>query len=255
MLDCQERVWDEPPRLFLFLWDLHVLQLRIMKKLLLLIGTILVLGAGCGQHTAEVVPQNGTDELVGSSSSSPLEQPPRATDVTIGGQDEHVESASASTSQQPPEVQKNPVADLKELPAVDPTLAASIDDSAWIHAATRNGTATVTSPTKGSYSPTWTYTLLANDDPHLKGNCYLTDATIYKRTNFSGVENVCQTTTSLTPGPGTRTDYYIFHDVFEGSSGKQVTRTHLLTFSKIYPAGFNMEEYSATIERIINILD
>jgi hypothetical protein len=78
---------------------------------------------------------------------------------------------------------------------------------------------------------------------------------VFKRTNFSGVENVCQTTTALSEGPGKRTDYYIFHDEYQDSSGKQATRTHLLTFTKTYPAGFKMDEYSVVIERIINILD
>jgi hypothetical protein len=146
-------------------------------------------------------------------------------------------------------------AELKEMPAVK-SLPDPFDDSSWVTTYTKTSVA-LKAPVKGRYAPTWTYSVLKNDDPHLKGNCYVTDDTVYKRTEFTSYEkgSVCQTTTALNPGPGTRTDYFVFHNGYANSKGEQVTETHLFTFVKNYPADFDMDTYSSTIERVINIID
>lgn len=132
----------------------------------------------------------------------------------------------------------------KELPPTT-ELAQPIDDSAWITNTMKSGIVLKT-PTKTTYTPTsWTYTLLASDDAHLQGDCYMTENTVYAKTAFNGRENVCQTTTELNDGPSERTDYFVFH------TGKQ---TQLFTFVKKYPAGFDMNAYGATIAHIIDLI-
>ncbi len=145
------------------------------------------------------------------------------------------------------------VSDMNELPAITPS-ATPIDDSAWKTTTTKTGV-TLRAPIKGSYAPTWTYTLLANDDPHLKGDCYVTENTVYKRTTGFSFETACQTTTALNAGPSERTDYFVFHSYYEDSAGKQVAKNNLFTFTKKYPANFDMNAYSAVLEHIINIID
>jgi hypothetical protein len=196
----------------------------VMKKLPLIMGAVAVaalLGAGCAEQPAAQAPQPA------ATNTAPGQTAPK----TVGA------------------------GELKDLPAVK-SLPDPFDDSSWVTTTTKTGVA-LKAPVKGTFAPTWTYTLLKNDDPHLNGNCYVTEDTVYKRTEFTGYESgsACQTTTALNPGPGVRTDYFVFHNGYENSKGVQVTETHLFTFTKTYPAGFDMDTYGATIERVINIID
>ena len=211
-----------------------------MKKFVLITGTFAVLallGAGCAGKPAANSPQQPSSPA--ANSPQPAANSPQP--------------AAPSAAQ--PSVNNGTTAELKEMPAVK-SLPDPFDDTSWVTTETKTGVA-LKVPVTGSFVPTWTYALLKNDDPHLKGNCYVTEDTVYKRTEFTGYENgsVCQTTTELNPGPGVRTDYFVFHDGYANSKGVQVTETHLFTFTKTYPAGFDMDTYSATIERVINIID
>ena len=169
----------------------------------------------------------------------------------------------ATNSQQPatpaapaaaqPSVNNGTVAELKAMPAITPS-AEPIDDSVWKTTATRAGI-TVKMPVKGSFAPNWTYTLLDNNDPHLKGNCYVTDATVYNdETSFADLSNACQTTTELNPGPSERTDYFVFQTSYANSKGAQVTQINLITLTKSYSAGFDMNAYSAVVQQIFKII-
>ncbi len=143
---------------------------------------------------------------------------------------------------------------LKDAPAIIPSSEPLEDDRNWSTATTRTGI-TLTFPAKGTNAPKWAYTLLDNSDPRLKGDCYVTDTTVYKRTDFSSFERACQTTTSFEAASGTRMDYFVFRTSYQDEEGNQITRTHLFTFTKTYPVGFNMNGYDLILEKIINIID
>jgi hypothetical protein len=198
-----------------------------MKKAILLIGTVVMLGAGCSQQNVSQTPPTSVDTNIDSGSSSPSGVPPLTPQATDGG--------------------------LTDLPAVDASKAPPMDASTWSKTALHIGL-TLTYPTKGLNAPTWTYAFLATDDSHLKGNCYVTDATVYKKTDFTGFDSACLTTTALAAGPGTRTDYFTFNKATTDSTGKAVMRTHLFTFTKTYPAGFDMDGYTATLEKVIGLI-
>jgi hypothetical protein len=121
-----------------------------------------------------------------------------------------------------------------------------IDDSGWERYATKAGIV-VNYPTKGGYSPTWSYRMLMTDDPQLKGVCYEAADAVYERTLIPSHDDACQTTTSFDGSQaGTRTDYFAF---------RKDGRVNLLTFIKEYPAGFDMDEYSATLDHIIGRIE
>lgn len=184
-----------------------------MKKYLLLLGIVVMMGAGCDATTD--------------------------TQTTTGDQAQS-DTSAAQEPTTPPPAQTG----LQVLPAIGADAAADVDVTGWSKTTLRSG-AEITVPVKGTYAPTWTYTLLENDDTHLQGGCYVTDATVYARTTFAGRENVCLTTTALADGPGTRTDYYVFtSDAVKG-------KTQMYTFTKTYPAGFDMNAYGAVMERVI----
>jgi hypothetical protein len=191
-----------------------------MKKFALITGTFAVLallGAGCAGEPTTNSPQQ---------SSSPAAQTP---------------------------AKNSAIAGLKEMPAITPP-AEAIDDSAWKTTATRAGV-TVKMPIKGPFAPNWTYTLLDNNDPHLKGNCYVTDATVYKdEASFADFTDACQTTSELNPGPGERTDYFVFQTSYPTSKGAQATQTNLITLTKSYSTGFDMNAYSAVVQQIFKII-
>jgi hypothetical protein len=199
-----------------------------MKKTFLLIATIALLGAGCSQ---ESVPQNPQTEA-----------------------DIQAESASSTSSDTPSETPEIVSGDLKKMPAPDTSKAPQMDVSTWSTTELKIGVK-LTAPTKGANAPTWTYSLLANDDSHLKGNCYVTEATVGQRTDVAGRADSCLTTTALDAGPGTRTDYFVFRKETPDAAGKQVSRTHLFTFTKVYPAGFDMDAYAATLDQIIGLIE
>ena len=205
-----------------------------MRKLTLIMGTVAVLamlGAGCADEPGAETPAANTP------ANAPVNTPVNAPTA---------ENSNAN-------VPLNVV--LKDLPAVK-SFSDPYDDSSWVTTTTKTGVA-LKVPIKGAFAPTWTYALLDNNDPHLQGGCYVTADTVYKRTKFTGYADgtVCQTTTEINPGPGERTDYFVFHDGGMNSKGVQETRTHLFTFTKKYSAGFDMDTYGATIERVVNIID
>ncbi len=194
---------------------------RTMKKIFLMIGAVVLLGAGCNQ-----VPP------VPSTTETPVES-------------ETSESATTSQEQPPKDVASD---DLPESPPVAETSEAVVVDETWIKTTTRSGV-TLTYPVKGAFAPQWTYTRLASDDARLQGDCYVTDAVVSKRTEVAGHEQACQTTTALDAGPGTRTDYFVFR------SGEGSTATiHLFTFTKEYKAGFDMDKYGAVLAKVIEII-
>jgi hypothetical protein len=196
-----------------------------MKKFALLIGAVAavaLLGAGCAQEPT--APEQGAAANANANANTPA----------FGGDQTTSNNTNAPLT----------IGELKEMPALAP-LTTPIDDSTWITTTMRSGVVLKT-PSKTALTPTsWTYTLLDSSDSHLKGDCYVTANTVYTKTSFSGFENVCQTTTELNAGPSERTDYFVFH------TGKQ---TQLFTFIKKYPAGFDMNAYSATIEHIIGLI-
>jgi hypothetical protein len=146
------------------------------------------------------------------------------------------------------------ITNLSDLPEFNRSLADVENEHTWSVATTKTGV-TLTYPTKGKYAPTWTYALLANDDSHLQGMCYVTESIVYKQTENPGYENSCQTTTALNAGPGTRTDYFVFQNGYIDNNDKMITQTHLFTFTKTYPEGFDMNTYSAVLNKVINIID
>ena len=210
-----------------------------MKKFALITGTFAVLallGAGCAGEPATNSPQQPSSPA--ANSPQPVVNSPQ--------------SATPSATQ--PSVNNGTAAELKEMSAITPP-SAPIDDSTWKATTTRAGV-TLKLPIKGTFAPNWTYTLLDNNDPHLKGNCYVTDAAVYKdEASFTDFKNACQTTTELNPGPSERTDYFVFQTSHANSKGDEVTQTNLITLTKSYPAGFDMDAYSAVVEHIIKLID
>jgi len=205
-----------------------------MKKFALLIGAVAavaLLGAGCAQEPA--APEQGAATNAYANANTPA----------FGDQTPATNTNAPLT-----------IGELKEMPALAP-LATPIDDSAWVTTTMRSGVVLKT-PSKTALTPTsWTYSVIDNNDPHLQGNCYVTSDTVYKRTEVSGYENACQTATEFNAGPSERTDYFVFYTFSTDSKGNQVKRTNLLTFTKKYPAGFDMNAYSASVEHIIGIID
>ena len=194
-----------------------------MKKIALAVGTIaalVLLGAGC----------------------APASEPSAETN----------NNAVSSTNQSKAEANANSAIGAPEaLPEITPP-AVAIDDSAWTATTTKSGI-TLKTPTKGATAPTsWTYSLLDSNNPNLKGDCYTTDATVYQKATGFSYANACQTTTELNVGPGERTDYFVFRTAYTNSKGKSIEQINMFTFTKKYPAGFDMNAYGATLERIIS---
>jgi hypothetical protein len=199
---------------------------KSIASTLALFATVLFLGAGCAPVASEETPtpESAVQQEQSASSSSANQ-----TEATTAETSSTVEATGS----------------LKALPAIVPSPKLVEDDKTWQKTTTKSGV-TLTYPTKGAYAPTWTYAILASDDAHLKGDCYVTEKTVYQRTDFPGITGSCQTTTEFGSGPGTRTDYYVFH---------YGDKTHLFTFTKVYAAGFDMDGYGAVLEHVIGIID
>ena len=210
-----------------------------MKKFALLIGTVAavaLLGAGCAQEPAAPEQGAATNTNINANANANANTP------AFGGDQANNDGAHA------PEA-----ASLKDLPAIAP-LATPIDDSAWVATTTKAGI-TIKTPGKGGGAPTaWTYSILDNNDPHLQGDCYVTADTVYKNATNSSYKYACQTTTELNAGPSERTDYFVFRTSSTDKKGKETTRTSLVTFTKKYPAGFDMNAYSASVEHMIGLV-
>jgi len=208
-----------------------------MKKFALLIGTVAavaLLGAGCAQEPT--APDQGAATNANTNTNA------NANTSAFGGDQANTDGAHA------PEA-----ANLKDLPAITP-LATPIDDSTWKKTATKAGI-TIATPGKGGGAPTaWTYSILDNNDTHLQGDCYVTADTVYKNTTDNHYKYSCQTTTELNAGPSERTDYFVFRTSSTDKNGKDTTRTSLVTFTKKYPAGFDMNAYSASVEHMIGLV-
>jgi hypothetical protein len=205
-----------------------------MKKFALIIGTVAtvaLLGAGCAQEPA--APEQGAATNANANANTPA----------FGDQTPATNTNAPLT-----------IGELKDMPALT-ALKTPIDDSTWAMMTTKTGV-TLRTPGKGGGAPTaWTYSVIDNNDPHLQGDCYVTSDTVYKRTEVSGYENACQTATEFNAGPSERTDYFVFYTFTSDSKGNQIKRTNLLTFTKKYPTGFDMNAYSASVEHIIGIID
>lgn len=191
-----------------------------MKNLFPFIGLVILFGAGCA-------PQPPSSPITPTSTASPTPAPAP------------VVTPDPPQRKDPP---TTPIINLKEAPPVVPTDQPLEDDSKWA-TLTRNGV-TATYPTTGPNAMKLTMTLLANDDPRLQNGCFVTKATVSKRTNFPNYDlpKPCQTITAFGAGAGTRVDYFVL--------GR-----HLITMSKTYPAGFDMDGYDRIVEKVINILD
>jgi hypothetical protein len=187
-----------------------------MKKLILAIGILALSGAGCAGQTPSAN---------GPSINQPSANAPAETDF-----DGEPSVAPADLNLEP-------------LPAIDQTRA-DIDDSSWTKFVTKSGV-TFTYPAKGLYAPTWEYQILKSDDPHLRGNCYVTADAKYKRTDIEGFADACQTTTGIGIGPGTRTDYFVY---------KTGDRINLFVITKKYSDMFDMDSYSAVVDHIVRII-
>ena len=102
-------------------------------------------------------------------------------------------------------------------------------------------------PDKGTYAVTWKDRLIANNDPHLQGDCYVTSGVVYQRTDFGTWSGgVCQTTTDFRADHGVRTDYFVM---------RSEDAVHLFTFTKAYTKGFDMNLYGAILNHLILIMD
>lgn len=187
-----------------------------MKKYLLLAGIVVVMGAGCAGASSDTTSNQAAGD------TTPVTQP--ATPPAQTG--------------------------LQDLPAVDAATAAKVDVTGWSKTTLKAGV-TLTVPTKGAYAPTWTSSLLDATDPALKDDgCYVTAATVYKRTDFTGfTDKVCLTTTAYDADSGTRTDYFTFRG--GNAKGKVV----LFTFTKAYAKGFDQAAYTATLEKVVGQID
>jgi hypothetical protein len=210
-----------------------ILTKIVMKKFSLLIGTIAavaLLGAGCAQEPA--ASEQGAATNTNANANTPA----------FGGDQTNSDGSHA------PEA-----AGLKDFPAITP-LATPIDDSTWKTTMTKAGI-TITTQGKGGGAPTtWAYSILDNNDPHLQGDCYVTADTVYKNTTDNHYKYSCQTTTELNAGPSERTDYFVFRVMSTDKKGKETTQTNLVTFTKKYPANFDMNAYSASLEHIIGLI-
>lgn len=131
-----------------------------------------------------------------------------------------------------------------------PSIVASkngIDDSDWKMTVTKPPELAITYPVKGPYAVNWTHQLLKNDDVHLQGNCYVTQETKFQKTDVVGYAgNVCQTTTAIDAASGVRIDYFVL---------RMDNAIHLLTFTKKYSAGFDMNAYSEVLDYVLRIID
>lgn len=188
-----------------------------MKKYLLLLGIAIVMGAGCGTAISQTAPSGDQGQGAGSTAQAPAMMQPQS--------------------------------GLKDLPAVDPAVAAKVDAAGWGKTTLKAGV-TMTIPDKGAYAPTWTSSLLAKDDARLDAEgCYVTDATAYKRADFAGfTDKACLTTTDFDDASGTRTDYFTYRG---GATGGKVL---LFTFTKTYGKGFDQAAYTATLEKVVGLI-
>lgn len=168
-----------------------------MKKLLVTLSVLALVGAGCAGQKVEDKPQ-------GSGSTTPPVATAPVNDVpaTTGG----LQTLPAYTAPEKP-----------------------IDDSAWVSTTTRAGV-TIKAPVNGSYAPTWAFAILPASDAHLQGDCYVTTNTVYQRTTFPGLEHACLTSTAFSADAGTRMDYFL---VKNGSQIELVTftKTHPANFN------------------------
>ncbi len=177
-----------------------------MKKVMIGIGILMLLGAGC----------------------APAENAPKAPEQPDTNAQSSVKPAVNAGMQPLPET-KAP--------------NKPIDDSAWEKFTTKAGIV-ISYPTKGGFSPMWTYKPLAGDDPGLDGTCYVTPETAYKQASVAGYDDACHTATAIDgSAAGKRTDYFTF---------RKDGRVNLVTFTKEYAAGFDMDGYAATLDRMIS---
>lgn len=192
-------------------------------KQVLTLSVLLTLGAGCAPAPAANTAANTPPASAGNQAASAPANTPSSTPPGT--------SAPANAS-----------AGLTALPYAAPTQPIE-DDSNW-SVVTTHGGLTLTYPEKGPDAPMWTVAILQKDDAHVQNGCYVTDATMYKKTDgFDTFTNGgCLTTTSFSAETGTRTDYF-------------VTGTTLLTFTKAYSTGFDQNMYTAILLHIIGIID
>lgn len=205
-----------------------------MKKLLLILGLVATVGFGC---TPKEEPETPVAE-VPSGTVTPTPAPtPTPTPAPTPEPEPNAEPEPVGEPE--PEVAPPTQSGLAALPAFTaPTTP--FDTSTWETVTTRAGI-TLSYPIKGSYAPTWAYERVRSDDPRLKGTCLVTPDAKYERTNFSP-ETACQTTTAFAEGAGTRVDYFVI---------KNGENFELITFTKTHPAGFNMNDYSATLDHVM----
>jgi hypothetical protein len=213
-----------------------------MNKMLLGAAAIILLGAGCaGTAPADNAGNPNNNPPAWNSNADGNSN--QDDDANVNGNSNansnaNVNSGDANVPPLPPEDLT-----LQPLPEVKPPKK-PIDESSWSKTETKAGI-TVTFPTKGGFAPFWSYQALSDEDPHLRGNCYVTADTVYEKTSFALFTDPCQTTTSFGGEAGTRTDYFTF---------KTGSRINMITFTRNYSAGFDMDEYGAVLDRIINLV-
>lgn len=191
-----------------------------MKKIISILTFIACLGAGC---------------------SNALQQPTQAPF--------RLPTTEKATSTTKTEIKASPTTSTSALLKPLPSIASStqIDDKDWINKSTPYPAVTLTFPVKGPYAIVWKHRILSAKDSHLRGDCYVTNETIYQKTNFEGFAvGTCQTTTDYSADHGIRTDYF----VLRGEDG-----IHLFTFTKSYRQNFDMNTYAATLDHVLNIID
>ena len=209
-----------------------MLQSFYMKKLLATLCLLGLVGAGCTSSKEPVTnnPENTDSTSTNQETQTPTTPNPTPTPSPAPAPAEEQEEVSESNG-------------LQSFPTATPP-ATPINDSTWTQTVTRTGV-TITAPTTGTYAPTWTYTVLPANDVKIVDKCYVTSDVVYKQSN-SPTEGYCHTATAFDENAGTRTDYFL---------AVGTTRTDLWTFTKTYPAGFNHNDYNATLNHIIGILD
>ncbi len=218
-----------------------------MKKIFLAVALIVLLGAGCAGEDPETNGNNAPGN-VNSNVNSNTNTNANSNSNGNGNDNGNANSNSNSNSNGNANANVPPVPPddltLEPLPEVKPPKN-PIDVAAWSKMETRAGV-TIVFPTTGGFSPFWSYQSVSSDDPHLRGNCYVTADTVYEKTSFTGFTDACQTTTAFGQGPGTRVDYFTF---------KTGNRINMVTFTRNYPAGYDMDEYGAVLDRIIREID
>lgn len=206
-----------------------------MKKLLYAAGVIVLLGAGCAAPESSVPPENKPAANEPAAWGNVNANVPAVAEEEVKGE----EVSETEPSVAPAELV------LEQLP--EPGVSQDkIDDKSWKKFVTRNGI-TFIYPDQPTFSPSaWSQRIIQANDPHLRGNCYVTVDTKYQKTEGLNMEGACLTTTGFSAGPSTRTDYFVFN------RGGQL---NLFTMSKTYRAGFDVETYGATVEHIVRIID